>query len=113
MGIGGRNGSTDKFALIANVGMFNGQLIHPKLTSALPGGIDSDCAAGSASDHKACSIATNPTYGTVDFFIKKNTLHPIVFQFMNVNGDPVTLRRWQHGVFLGTGYLQCVQLWRM
>merc|ERR1712194_619455 len=30
---------------------------------------------------------------------KKNTLHPIVFQFMNVNGDPVTLPLFSFSVF--------------
>ena len=86
--------------MITNIGSYNGQPFHLKLESALPGGIDPNCASGSADQNKACSISIN-TNGAVDFFVKKNKVHPIKFTFINAStGNQITpLPRFSFSVF--------------
>ncbi|EJK55597.1 hypothetical protein THAOC_24660, partial [Thalassiosira oceanica] len=52
--IGGREGSNDKFAMVTNVGTYNGQPFHLKLESALPNGDDPNCSPGSAANQASC-----------------------------------------------------------
>ena len=88
--IGGRNNNLSpapagNYAMITNVGSIGGQPFHLKLESATSNGIDPNCKEGSAADHKACSIAINSSYNTVDFFIAKNEEHPIKFTFIDAS----------------------------
>ena len=87
--------------MITNVGSIGGQPFHLKLESATSNGIDPNCKEGSAADHKACSIAINSSYNTVDFFIAKNEEHPIKFTFIDAStGNQITpLERFSFSVF--------------
>ena len=98
--IGGRNGSTDMFAMITNVGFYNRRPLHLKLESALPNGIDPNCSPGLAANQASCSISIN-SKGAVDFFVEENRIHPIRFTFIDAfTGNQITpLPRFSFSVF--------------
>ncbi|EJK77897.1 hypothetical protein THAOC_00239 [Thalassiosira oceanica] len=57
---GGRNDNNDKFAMITNIGFYNGQPFHLKLESALANGVDENCFCDDEDcDEQACKIAIN------------------------------------------------------
>ena len=107
---GGRNGPTDKFALIENIGSYGNQAFHLKLESALTSGNDPDCTSGSAELKKKCSIILSDN-GAVTFYTKANVTYPIKFTLIDASdGSEMILPRFSFSLFdIGTsGRVVCV-----
>ena len=107
---GGRNGPTDKFALIENIGSYGNQAFHLKLESALASGDDPDCTSGSAELKKKCSIILSDN-GAVTFYTKANVVYPIKFTLIDASdGSEMNLPSFSFSLFdIGTsGRVVCV-----
>ena len=108
--IGGRNGPNDKFAMITNVGSYNGTSLNLKLESALPNGDDSNCSSGTAANNAKCSLEITSN-GAITFRVKAKKVHPIKFTLVDEGGNQITLPRFSFSVFdvgaLGSGMCVC------
>ena len=97
--IGGRNGPTEKFALITNVGYYNGISLNLKLESALPNGDDSNCSSGTAvGDNAKCSLEITSN-GAVTFRVKPKKVHPIRFMLVDGGGNQITVSHFSFSIF--------------
>ena len=111
---GGRNGPTDKFALIENIGSYGNQAFHLKLESALASGDDPDCTQDTSNpdNNPKCSIILSDN-GAVTFYTKANVVYPIKFTLIDASdGSEMSLPRFSFSLFdIGTsGGVVCVNL---
>ncbi|EJK65103.1 hypothetical protein THAOC_14087, partial [Thalassiosira oceanica] len=109
---GARNSNTDPFAMIENIGSYNGQDFHLKLESPLPNGDDPDCRSGTPENKAKCSIILSSN-GAVTFYTRANSTYPIQFTLINALDDtPMTLPRFSFSLFdIGTsGKVVCYEL---
>ncbi|EJK65111.1 hypothetical protein THAOC_14075, partial [Thalassiosira oceanica] len=106
------NSNIDPFAMIENIGSYNGQDFHLKLESPLPNSDDPDCRPGLPEDNAKCSIILSSN-GAVTFYTRANSTYPIQFTLINALDDtPMTLPRFSFSLFdIGTsGRVVCYEL---
>ena len=76
---------SDRFAMITNIGSYDGENFHLKLESALADGVDESC------DEETCAISVN-SHGVVNFAIQRNSTHPIRFTFIDASTNDQIMR---------------------